>query len=174
MFPAYVINYFWPLNTKIDDVNTNESALSHVASYNNITKYLYLGNIDSLQYSDKFALIVNCTTHIAFPETIKLGQVLIRIPVYDDPKECANLLKYIHETKVLEKIHFCRMSNKAVLVHCHAGVQRSCAIIACYLMKYYKMQLNDAIAFIKQKRPVAFYQGANFMDAMIEFQKSLK
>ena len=170
MFPAYVMNYFWPSNTRSE--NTNESSLPG-ASYNNITKYLYLGNIDSMKYVDKFALVVNCTTHIAFPEQTKPAQVFIRIPVYDDPKECANLLKYIDQTKVLEKIHFCRMSSKAVLVHCHAGMQRSCAVIACYLMKYYKMELNDAIAFIKKKRPVAFYQTANFMNAMIEFQKSL-
>jgi protein-tyrosine phosphatase len=78
------------------------------------------------------------------------------------------------ETKVLEKIHFCRTTFKQVLVHCHAGMQRSCAIVACYLMKYYKMNVKEAIAYIKEKRAVAFYNGATFITAMNQFHMSLQ
>jgi len=173
MFPSF-INFFWLNNKEDEPPQPLNDAILNPASYNNIATYLYLGNIDSLQYASKFALIVNCTTHIEFPEKTSPTQMFIRIPVLDSPTECSKLLIFIKETQVLEKIHFCRTANRSVLVHCHAGMQRSCAVIACYLMKYYNMPLNDAIAFIKKRRPIAFYQTANFMNAMMQFEYSLK
>lgn len=140
---------------------------STVDPYNKISSFLYLGSIDSLEDEYKFYLIVNCTRHIKHVNRHCSNCMdSIRIPVDDHPTECANMLKYMESTKVLEKIHECRMASKPVLVHCHAGIQRSATIVACYLIKYYKITPEEAIRFIQSKRPIAFYHEANFMDVI--------
>jgi protein tyrosine/serine phosphatase len=143
-----------------------------IDSYNKITNYLYLGNIDSLKDQDKFHLIVNCTKHI--PIATKCKET-IRIAVDDHPTECENMIKYMKKTNVLEKIHNCRMNQQPVLIHCHAGMQRSAGVLACYLIRFYKMTPDEAIRFIKSKRPIAFYPQANFMKVIQdEYQISIK
>lgn len=143
----------------------------HIDSYNQISTFLYLGNIDSLKDQDKFHLIVNCTKHI--PLATKCKET-IRISVDDHPTECDNMAKFMNQTHVLEKIHNCRMNQQPVLIHCHAGMQRSAAVLACYLIHYYKMTPDEAIRFIKHKRPIAFYPQANFIKVIQnEYQKNL-
>jgi protein tyrosine phosphatase len=165
MFQA---NTLLKVMTSVDEIKSsitkqqNENNIK-IDAYNQIAIFLYLGNIHSLEDQGKFDLIVNCTKHI--PLATKTYET-IRIAVDDHPSECANMIKYITQTNVLKKIHDYRMANRPVLVHCHAGMQRSAAIIACYLIKYYKMTPDEAIQFIKSKRPIAFYQQANFMDAI--------
>lgn len=45
--------------------------------------------------------------------------------------------------------------GKNVLVHCHAGVSRSAAILAAFLIRERKCTAEQAVAFIKSKRPRA-------------------
>jgi len=143
-----------------------------IDSYNQIANFLYLGNIHSLNDQEKFYLIVNCTKHI--PLATKCKET-IRISVDDHPTECDNMTKFMNQTHVLEKIHNCRMNQQSVLIHCHAGMQRSAAVLACYLIHYYKMTPDEAIRFIKRKRPIAFYPQANFMKVIQnEYQMSIK
>jgi protein-tyrosine phosphatase len=66
------------------------------------------------------------------------------------------------------------MNKKPVLVHCFAGMQRSCAVVACYLIKYYNITPLDAINFIKKKRNVAFFGGVNFMRTLEMFYALIK
>ncbi|CAD8158336.1 unnamed protein product [Paramecium pentaurelia] len=41
----------------------------------------------------------------------------------------------------------------AVLVHCMAGISRSAAIVISYLIEKKKMNYNQALSFVKSKRP---------------------
>jgi len=132
-------------------------------SYNKIADFLYLGNIDSLKDQDKFYLIVNCTKHI--PPATKCKEVIV-IPVNDHSSECNNMIRFMKEARVLERIHQCRANSQPVLIHCHAGIQRSAAVLACYLIHYYKMSVKDAMKYIQKRRPIAFYPEANFMKVM--------
>lgn len=102
--------------------------------YDEIVDNLFIGSIAALQSDDKFSTVVNCAegSMIEFPANCKN---CIRIPIEDDPSECNNLLNFIVETKVLEKINASILNNEPVLVHCYAGRQRSCSLVACYLIK---------------------------------------
>jgi protein tyrosine/serine phosphatase len=154
--PYISTNFYDPTRLRVD-------------SYNKISNFLYLGNIDSLKHQEKFHLIVNCTKHI--PLATKCKET-IQIAVYDHFTECDNMIVYMNYTNVLERIHNCRMNKKPVLIHCHAGMQRSAAIVACYLIRFYNMTPDEAIRFIKSKRPIAFYPQANFMKVIQnEYQK---
>ena len=60
------------------------------------------------------------------------------------------------------------LEGKTVLVHCHQGIQRSCTIVAAYLMVTNKMSLVNAINLIISRRPIAFWggKGVNFLDSL--------
>ena len=66
-----------------------------------------------------------------------------------------------------------RIQNKTVLVHCYAGMQRSAAIVAAYLIKYKNMSYEDAVQFIRKKRKVSFLTGSNFNIALLLFEKQV-
>lgn len=114
-------------------------------------------------FNSDYDLIVNCTPDIPFPI---FCNSTIRIPVYDHPSHAKKMYSLIKQTYVLESMHKHLHAGKTVLVHCHAGIQRSCAVVACYLVKYYKIQPEQAIALIQRKRPIAFYKNVNFIETI--------
>ena len=101
---------------------------------------------------------------------------IIHIPVHDSPDECIKFLTILDKTRVLDRMHQCITNNQPVLVHCHAGMQRSCAVVACYLMKHHHMTMRDAMDHIRSKCPIAFFGGANFQEALewMQFNKAQK
>jgi hypothetical protein len=137
--------------------------------YDKISDNLFVGGIESSQKEwGEFKLIVNCTKDIPFPSQ-KMGMTspeCIRIPVNDTPDECTNMTKYMKETNVLERMNEYIRKGEPVLVHCYAGMQRSCALLACYFIKYYGVTPAVAMDHIKRHRPVAFFGGANFMETI--------
>jgi len=138
------------------------------AAYHEIVEYLHVGSARALQSSDNFSMIVNCTTDdmIRFPKNCTN---CIRIPVHDDPDECNKMISLIDSTQVLAKMHESILEKKPVLVHCFAGQQRSCAIVALYLIRYHTMTPDQAIAHIKRKRRIAFFGQVNFAAAIVYF-----
>ncbi len=139
--------------------------------FQEIIGYLFLGNSRSLEYS-KFDVIVNCTkeNEVHFPTNY--NPLCIRIPIKDDPYEYKKLLNILDETNVLEEIHTSIKNKKYVLVHCLMGQQRSCAVVACYLIKYHNLTPIQSIEFIISKRPIAFFGKVNFLQAIEEFYKN--
>ena len=62
--------------------------------------------------------------------------------------------------------------GKPVLVHCAAGMQRSAAVTAMYLIATHRMRPEQAKTYIQNKRPIAFRPGANFSRSIDGFYKS--
>lgn len=164
--------------------------LPKTSPYNQILDNLYVGGIQSSEKNwNDFRLIVNCTKDIPFQSqeygmdvvsthilTNDIGvqknmdsPECIRIPVNDTPDECENFLAYICETDVLKKMNQSISEGKPVLVHCYAGAQRSCALVACYLMEYCLVTPEEAMEHIRKCRPIAFFCGANFLLAIRRF-----
>ena len=61
-----------------------------------------------------------------------------------------------------------RLLGRNVLVHCHAGVSRSAAIIVAYLIKKEHTNLAKALATLRSKRPRAKPNDA-FMQQLKKF-----
>jgi protein-tyrosine phosphatase len=133
-----------------------------------IINNLYISSKNHVPFLvSNYDLIVNCTPDIPFPLMCK---ATIRIPVHDHPSYAQKMLRIIRDVHVLEAIHAHLQEGKTVLVHCRAGIQRSCAVVACYLVKYHGLTPDQAIAYIKAQRPIAFLTGVNFRET-IEAQK---
>ena len=121
---------------------------------------LYVGNIKSAEvFGNSFDLVVNCTTDIPRPSYCKK---FIRISVYDTPTESDKMYMEIYRTNVFKEIYNTLKNNGKVLIHCFAGIQRSCAVTACYLIWIYGMTPTDVIQFIRSNRPIAFFGDVNF------------
>lgn len=125
---------------------------------------LYISDKNHISFiQSDYDLIVNCTPDIPFPIICKST---IRIPVYDHPSYSQKMYYAIKKTHALEYIHSHLQDGKTVLVHCHAGIQRSCSVVACYLVKYHKLTTDQAIEYIKTRRPIAFVNGVNFYNTI--------
>lgn len=133
-----------------------------------IVESLFLGNAKA-RISRSYDMIVNCTGDIEFPPDHK-GEC-IRIPISDTDLQSDSmiLLAILHHKQVLEKMYSFIKTKRPILVHCLMGMQRSCAVVACYLIKYHNMTPQESIDYIKVRRPVAFLYNVNFLFAIEKF-----
>jgi protein-tyrosine phosphatase len=141
---------------------------------NEIFDHLYLGDAGFIYENNlpQLDLIINCCPEV----TIKYNKLNIKSDVVylkfnDDPDESDKLLTILDESKILNIMHDYISRGKNVLVHCAMGVQRSATIIACYLLKYYKADINTTILHIKHRRPQSFENGVNFAKVLQHFRK---
>lgn len=134
---------------------------------------LWLGNINASQSGEfldknKIQAVFNCTKNIPFYGGTR---TLYRIPVDDNlqMEEIRNM-----ELWSFEAVYKLRLEHKKgpVLVHCHAGMQRSACIVAMYLIAINGLKVEEAIAYIKQRRPIAFTPAANFLGSLQGFEKT--
>ncbi len=135
---------------------------------NEIVPRLWLGNKtaaadEAWLKQQNITVVFNCTKTLPFANTIRR---MYRIPVDDNLEagEISNLADWAAETQV--KLYREYQAGRNILVHCHAGMQRSAAVVAMFLMTLYGMNADEAMRFVKSKRSVAFFPVANFERAI--------
>ena len=142
---------------------------------NEIYPGLWLGDIYSPNpefiKNNKITCIINCTLTVPFPK-LKQIKYRYRIPVKDNLQVDQIYLMYSMFDPVIEFI-LQHLPNEQILIHCHAGRQRSVAIIAAFLMKSAEMTKDEAIMCIQSKRLVAALPQLNFNMALTEYEKDL-
>lgn len=93
----------------------------------------------------------------------------LRYPAVDDPSQ--NLAKYFHPAA--DVIHETIRSGGKVVVHCMAGVSRSCTLILAYLVKYRNMTLREAFKFVRQRRSIV-HPNYGFFQQLIDFEREIR
>lgn len=112
-------------------------------------------------------LVVNATKTIPFSSRHILGY---RVPVDDHPDENDTMLEYFPITSRI--IDETLKSGQGVLVHCYAGIQRSCAVAAAYLMHSTGCGAKDAMATIQAQKTEAFQPVPTFGRALHAFGRT--
>ena len=136
-------------------------------SYSEIIPNLYIGNYESPKLLfPSVGLIVNCTKNVD-----SLSTTTIRMPIDDTPDENHNFILLIEN--IIDIIHSQLLNNQKVLVHCAAGAQRSCAVVVCYLIKYYSYYPERVLEFIRSKRRIAFFGHITFERSIESFYNNL-
>lgn len=139
---------------------------------------VWLGNIHSAHdlgflKSKKISVVVNCSKDIPFLAEVNTDASFTkyRVPVHDNlqEEEIKAMTKYI-PTIVPHILQHINAEKRNVLIHCYAGMQRSAAVLACCLMKRYKLSMKECISYIQQKRPIAFRPGVNFFDSIRAYE----
>jgi protein-tyrosine phosphatase len=137
---------------------------------------LWLGNrnaaLDPAWLSQKqIKAVFNCTKDIPYYPTI---QRRYRVPVDDNlqPNEIRNMELWAYE--LVHKLTLEYKTGQPILVHCAAGMQRSAAAIALFLIASRNMTPDQAIQFIREKRSIAFFPRANFRPAIEGFYKTFQ
>jgi predicted protein tyrosine phosphatase len=136
-----------------------------------ITPNLWLGNIIASQDEDflkknGIQAVFNCTKNIPFVNSVPRKY---RLAVDDNlqEEEIRNMEHWSIEAvyKLTQEVR-----NGPVLVHCHAGMQRSASLVAMYLIANYRLKSDDAMEKIKAKRPIAFTPAPNFIRSIKGFE----
>lgn len=141
--------------------------------------------------SQGFTMIVNCTSHLPNYHE-KCGNAhknpymtYLRIPVGDPgPPETPGWrgerdveVMYRMMPIVCRRILEERKRGGKVLVHCHAGMQRSAGLVAGYIMRYccdprwdQAKRYRVAVQVLVKNRPAAFFGGSsvNFRNALLD------
>ena len=130
---------------------------------------LYLSSYHQINLDDPKHFMINCTKNLDM-----LNNNNMRIAVDDDCSQEAlgGMLSALSE--VVEVIDDRLKKGEAVIVYCLAGQQRSATVIAAYLMAKHTYTLDDAIAYIKDKKKDAFFWNVNFKWSLEQFAKSLE
>jgi protein-tyrosine phosphatase len=135
------------------------SKMSASMDTSRILPNLWVCNLDSLAplttvLYDSLELIVSVTKS---PVSKRGGISHIYLKIDDDERENEKFLDSIDT--IVSLMYRVLSRGKRVIVHCNAGVSRSCSVIAAYLMKYEGYGLRSAIDRIRTVRPKAFSYG---------------
>lgn len=115
--------------------------------------------------------VFNCSKQIPFHPSIPYQY---RIPVDDNlqPGEIQNMEDWAPEIayKILREYK----QGRPILIHCHAGMQRSTTACAFFLMVLTGDPLIRVMMTIKQKRSIAFEPSPNFAVALRGFEEVVR
>jgi len=124
---------------------------------NEILPGIWLGNYKAARNPDFFEkngiqAVINCTKTTPFLHGFNVEKY--RVSVDDAHRDLLKMGRYIDRASVTLNRYMSK--NKRVLIHCHAGLQRSATVLAYTLMKYNGFSMDQAISLIKSKRRRAF------------------
>lgn len=137
---------------------------------------LWLGNFQASQdevflRTKGIQTVFNCTKDLPFHPIAKNR---FRVPVDDNlqTEEIRNLELWSYEVIYLLVREV--KKGEPILVHCAAGMQRSAAVVAMFLIASRRMNWNQAYRYIRQRRSIAFFPRANFEKAIQGFFESFQ
>ncbi len=134
-----------------------------------ITPGLYLGDAKDSRNLEifeekKILLAINATRlDVGFHPDLPKKITRIRIPIDDDGNREHDLDLFLALPYVVYRIDIHLYMGHSVIVFCAKGRQRSCAVIASYLIWKFGISVKDSIEFMQQKKREAFFPEPNFI-----------
>ena len=137
---------------------------------------VWIGNRETALNGDWLAkhniqAVFNCTKTIEFHSSVPYQY---RVPVDDNlqPAEIRNMELWAPEIafKIIREFN----AGRPILIHCHAGMQRSTTACAFFLMVLTGRPLIQVMYLIQSKRKIAFRPSANFASALRAFEERVR
>ena len=130
-------------------------------------------NMEWLQMNN-INVVMNCSKDIPFADdTEVVRRRIYRIPIDDSLQE--HDIDYL--TTASEEVALTLLreykSGARILVHCAAGMQRSAASVAIFLMTLKHWPAEYTVNYIRSIRPIAFRPGINFLASIQEYERRL-
>lgn len=147
---------------------------------------LWLGDIhDAMSLSSlrehQITAVVNCTSDTPFMHGI---EHTYRISTEDNGDTRQFPIMGRELPRAVEWIHYMLTHNQKVLVHCLRGRQRSCCVVAAYMLRLHpEWSVNDAVNYVRLCRSQSFFCGdsqhpqnfcVNFKSALVTYKKWLE
>jgi len=132
---------------------------------------LYLGGVAGAENPDfykKYGItcVLECAAGLSVQYPKEFLEKHLLIPVHDYP----DFEIKRHFEKAIEYIDTNRKTGASVYVHCAAGVSRSATFVIAYLMKTMKMNVEDALKYVKARRQVV-RPNEGFLKQLKEYEK---
>ena len=142
-----------------------------IESYNisQIDDKLWLGNLNAaedIQDLKRKGIKKILSILTGYFPTYERKDNFIHKKVDADDNDSQNIIQYFGEC-----LNFINGEEK-VLVHCGAGVSRSSSIVIAFIMWKRKLNFEDAVNFVKEKRPF-IWPNAGFREQLKIFGKKL-
>lgn len=168
-----------PKSAKKRSINKllRHSMSHHRNDADKIIPRLWLGNVRASQDEDfmrreNIDVIFNCTKDLPFlNEERRSTTKQYRVPVDDNLEEEEIRNMELWSPEIAHKLLTQYNNGHTILVHCYAGMQRSAACVAMLLIALKHMTAQEAMKYIKERRPVAFQPRANFGRAIHSFER---
>ncbi|OQR68473.1 dual specificity phosphatase [Tropilaelaps mercedesae] len=145
--------------------------MSVFAAMSQITEDLFLCGLRGLTPENLkkhgITFVVNVTNDLI--DDAVPGVRYTRYAAVDEPTQ--DLKKYFHQAA--DAIHDAIRAGGKVVVHCMAGVSRSCSIVLAYLVKYRNMTLREAFKFVRERRSIV-HPNYGFFRQLIEFEREIR
>lgn len=140
---------------------------------NEILPRLWLGNAKASMdptflQTHRIQVVFNCTKDRPFSPLVPTKY---RVPVDDNLQEGEIRNMELWSSEIAYRLLAEYKQGRTILVHCAAGIQRSAAAVAFFLISYLRQHASDAIALIRERRPIAFTPQANFGRAIQSYDQ---
>ena len=137
---------------------------------------LWLGNkaasIDpEFLKKNSITVVFNCTKDLAFHNSILKRY---RVPVDDNLQAVEINNMYMWSPEIIAKLLREYKMGHSILVHCFAGMQRSAAVVAMFLIATTKKPADEVMAYIRSLRSIAFFPAANFEKSIKGFEADFR
>ena len=121
---------------------------------------LWLGDQESVNYKEKLKInaVINCSKDLHFLGNYQEYRINIKNTL--EKYEIIKMYEYMVET--VEFIYKNLSNDKNVLVYCENANQKSATICAAFLIKYGKIDKENAIKSIRSKQRAAFYPDIDY------------
>ena len=140
---------------------------------NEIIDRVWLGDYHASQdetflRSNHIDVVFNCTKDLPFK---MIAKHQYRVPLDDNLEEVEirNAGFWSYEIAYTIMKHY--LAGDRIFIHCMAGRQRSACCLAMFLILHKHSTTDQAIQFIRSKRPVAFMPGPNFLESIRIFEE---
>ena len=146
-------DHYKPVKRMFPEYSSLEQTRTFFGHPNHIIDGLYLGSsFNAANYNhleeNKIDIIINVTNEIQnyFPDTYIEGETYFKFGINDTNDDDID--------KILDNILEVMTKNKGknIFIHCYMGLSRSAIAVIYYLMIEHKMEFEDAVIYVKERR----------------------